>query len=187
MKASLHRSDIRIGFTLVELLVVIAIIALLAGLMFPLVSSAREKAFRVSCANNLKQLGLIFLSYINDNGSYPVRDSGGGFWTDQIYPNYLSDTNLLICPSERRGQARIVENDPGPVSTYWYGAGDVVDAAGDTVSLGYTYGSDYEAWVMCDYWYTGCHEKGKNALFQDGHVSFVPVADVQVNTGEFPQ
>jgi len=62
------------GFTLVELLVVIAIIGVLVGLLLPAVQSARESARRSSCQNNLKQLGLGCLSYVNVKGGLPPNN-----------------------------------------------------------------------------------------------------------------
>ncbi|MFQ6098945.1 MAG: DUF1559 domain-containing protein, partial [Armatimonadota bacterium] len=58
-----HRT---VGFTLIELLVVIAIIAILAAILFPVFSRAREKARQASCQSNLKQLALGFLMYAQD-------------------------------------------------------------------------------------------------------------------------
>jgi prepilin-type N-terminal cleavage/methylation domain-containing protein len=79
------------GFTLVELLVVIAIIGILVGLLLPAVQSARETARRNACQNNLKQLALGMLGYVNARKTFPPRgvwgiETGSPPYTENHHP-----------------------------------------------------------------------------------------------------
>ena len=88
------------GFTLIELLVVIAIIAILAAMLLPVLSRAKESGHRIACLNNLKQLSLSAQMFVNDNeGNYPLR-SATDRWPDKFYDNYGKNVKLLLCPSE---------------------------------------------------------------------------------------
>jgi len=95
------------GFTLVELLVVMAIISILAALLLPAVQRAREQAKRTNCQRQLKQFGDFLQMYANEHDfSLPPKDNMGGETLLDfeslalLYPDYLSDRKLYLCPSE---------------------------------------------------------------------------------------
>jgi prepilin-type N-terminal cleavage/methylation domain-containing protein/prepilin-type processing-associated H-X9-DG protein len=86
------------GFTLIELLVVIAIIAILASMLLPSLSKAKESARRISCVNDGRQLGLSAMMFADDHdGQLPPR--AAPFWPDSL-KEYYKDPKILLCPND---------------------------------------------------------------------------------------
>ncbi len=103
----MHRRPSRAGFTLIELMVVIAIIGILVAILFPVFSTAREKARQTKCQAQLMQLITALNEFHADKGHYPLApyyDDGAGRYKggfSALYPDYVTDRDLFICPDDR--------------------------------------------------------------------------------------
>jgi prepilin-type processing-associated H-X9-DG protein len=112
---STTRSSRKAAFTLVGLLVIIAVLGILAAMLLPALASAKRKAQRINCINNLKQDGLAFRLWEGDNGDkYPMAvstnkggtmefaESGNTFRHFQVMSNELNTPKILVCPEDNR-------------------------------------------------------------------------------------
>ncbi len=132
----------RAAFTLLELLIVIAIISILAAILFPVISSARERAREATCESNLKQIGLAMTQYQQDNDelfpdrpdlkatpnppwgttTYPTSDPRCG-WAPQVLDPYVKSSNIWWCPSVAETSLatdqHVLETVNGVSTLYW--------------------------------------------------------------------
>ncbi len=144
-------SQRRKKFTLIELLVVIAIIAILAGMLLPVLAKAREKARRVKCVGHLKQIGLAALMYSGEHeGLFPPTVS----FEPLNSLEYLFDGPIYSCPSATQAHTLAADSD------FCYIGSGLKD-------------SDERAWESSiAYDYSGNHPNNKwmNILYVDSHV-----------------
>ena len=172
------------GFTLIELLVVIAIIGVLAGIMLPVLSRARESSRRTQCMSNIKQIGMGLIMYANENNDTFPSDTA---YSDEspamrglnlLYDTYVSDNKFFNCPSDTMvtgatnvGMSPSTANDSFEQDecSYGYDRSHTTANEADVAIL-----ADRPPDTPSPTANTANHEgRGQNVVYVDGHVEFV--------------
>jgi prepilin-type N-terminal cleavage/methylation domain-containing protein len=182
-------SESRHGFTLIELLVVIAIISIIAGFLVPTLLRGRGEAFKVQCANNLKQIYGIALSYSNKKGNnaFPIGDGREPAAHESINKLVAWDPDalnpkLFNCPE---GEATAAEQDPETkkyvleaenLSFAWVKRRMKNTTANKPLSSDKYFDGFKDA--DSDEGHSG-HPRGVNLLMTDGSISFVEETDIE--------